>query len=91
MLRLTGCRIIDGAGSEPFEGFDVFVDDERIVSIQPTAQSSELMTAAETIDLTGATLMPGFVDCHVQLRCQPNPQRLMTATPTISKRCMRQQ
>jgi imidazolonepropionase-like amidohydrolase len=67
MLRLTGCRIIDGTGSDPLDGFDVIVDEARIVSIQATVKSDDLSGQMEVIDLSGTTLLPGFIDCHVHI------------------------
>jgi imidazolonepropionase-like amidohydrolase len=67
MLRLTGCRIIDGTGSDPLDGFDVIVDEARIVSIQPGVQSNRASEETEVINLAGTTLLPGFIDCHVHI------------------------
>jgi imidazolonepropionase-like amidohydrolase len=72
---LTGCTIIDGTGSDPLHGFDILVDGDRIVSIQPTPLLDELEAGIETLNLGGATLLPGFIDCHVHISWKADPQR----------------
>ena len=65
---LRGADLIDGVG-----GFhpatDVLVQDDRISAVGQAACDA---TAPErTIDLTGSTLLPGLIDCHVHL-CKGN-------------------
>ncbi|MDX8469729.1 amidohydrolase family protein [Mesorhizobium sp. VK23B] len=54
-------RIVDGSAAEPTEPIQVLVEDSHIREVGRTISAS----AAEVIDLTGKTLMPGLIDCHV--------------------------
>lgn len=61
MLALRGCRVLDvdaGGFSDPT---DVMVEDGVISDVGPTGQ------AADRLDLTGAYLLPGLIDCHVHV------------------------
>ena len=54
-------------------GFDVLVDGDRIVSIQSETPRDEPGEGMESLDLEGATLLPGFIDCHVHISWQFDP------------------
>jgi len=76
-----GGRIIDGAGSE-LEAHGVLVEGERIARVAPRAEFDGF--AGQTVDLDGATLLPGLIDCHVHLvfAGEPNPaETLRNMTP----------
>ena len=62
---LRHARLIDGSGGAPIDA-DVLVDGERIARVGPTG-SLDGAAAAETIDLAGATLMPGLIEPHAHL------------------------
>jgi imidazolonepropionase-like amidohydrolase len=56
--------LIDGTGAAPRQGVSILVHDDRITGVE----SGFLAPAgAELIDLSRATVMPGFIDCHVHV------------------------
>jgi imidazolonepropionase-like amidohydrolase len=48
----------------------IAIEGERIVSVSPTAATT-IPAGAKTIDLSNATVMPGFVDTHTHLTSDP--------------------
>ncbi|MGP4017844.1 amidohydrolase family protein [Saccharopolyspora sp. 5N708] len=57
---LRGGRIVDGTGAAPTDG-DVVLDAGRI------AEVGTGLDADDEVDVTGLTILPGFVDCHVHV------------------------
>ena len=62
---ITGGTIVDGTGGAPYLG-DVAIKDGRIAKIGDLGEAF----AAKTIDATGQTVTPGFVDLHTHLDAQ---------------------
>jgi N-acyl-D-aspartate/D-glutamate deacylase len=58
-ILIQGGKIIDGTGCEAFNA-DVGVVDGKIVAVRPNLEGE----AATTLDATGHTVMPGFVEVH---------------------------
>jgi imidazolonepropionase-like amidohydrolase len=56
--------LIDGVSSTPRRAVSILVRDDRIVSVEAGFTSP---AGAEVIDLSKATLLPGFIDCHVHI------------------------
>lgn len=68
---LVNAQVIDGTGAAPFAAA-VLVTDGRIAQVgDPTA--FDIAPDTPRIDLTGATLMPGFIDTHVHIWADPDP------------------
>jgi imidazolonepropionase-like amidohydrolase len=63
-------RVWDGVADAPHSGWAVLVTGNRIVAAGPRAQIS-VPTGATTIDLPGATLMPGLIDAHSHVLLHP--------------------
>jgi imidazolonepropionase-like amidohydrolase len=63
-LALTNCRMIDGTGAGPAENAVVLIQAGKVTAAGPAA-SVTVPAGAQTIDLQGATVLPGFVNAHV--------------------------
>jgi len=63
-LAIHAGALIDGISTEPRKAVTILVRDERIVRIEPGYTRP---AGAEVIDLTRATVMPGFIDVHVHI------------------------
>jgi imidazolonepropionase-like amidohydrolase len=65
-LILRGGRVFDGTGSDPVEA-DVTVDDRHISDISQGAHTSVGGSEPQVIDVSGHTVLPGFIDAHTHL------------------------
>jgi len=57
-------RLIDGTGAAVQRDRALYVEDGQIVAIEP---AGEPPADAEVIDLSGVSVLPGLIDCHVHL------------------------
>ena len=73
MLLLKNARVIDGNGGAPLDRQSILIRDGRIAEIAPAASLPAFSDATE-IDLSGKTLLPGFIDCHVHIMGNPDPR-----------------
>ena len=71
---LAGARIITMAADEVIEQGDILVENNRIAAVGPTGTLT-VPEGADTVDLAGKTVVPGFVDTHAHLRAQVNIHR----------------
>jgi imidazolonepropionase-like amidohydrolase len=69
-LVLDHVRIIDGGGAAPIENGRIVIDGERIARVGP-AGTIEAPAGAETIDLSGRTVIPGLIDSHFHIENDP--------------------
>jgi len=60
-LLIAGGSVLDGTGGESVDA-DVAVVGDRIVFVGDAAEAG--MTAADTVDVTGLVVTPGFIDMH---------------------------
>ncbi len=61
-IALTHVRVIDGTGAAPVEDATVLIDGPKIVAVQPA--SAAVPAGYRTIDLSGASVVPGIVGMH---------------------------
>jgi enamidase len=66
VVALTNVRVIDGTGAAPRTGQTVVMKGGVIQSIGDAA-SAKIPAGARTMDLTGRTVMPGYVMLHEHL------------------------
>src|SRR5262245_1616981 len=64
-LLLRGAAVVDGSGA-PARREDVLVESGRITEMGAAVRNRD----AQTVDLSGLTLAPGFIDIHTHLDAQ---------------------
>ncbi|NNE39416.1 MAG: amidohydrolase family protein [Marinicaulis sp.] len=65
-IYLTADRMIDPISGRVIEGPALLIEDGKITQ-RSTKAAMSVPADARTIDLTGKTIMPGFIDMHVHL------------------------
>jgi Tol biopolymer transport system component len=63
---LRGARVVTMNGDEVIENADIVIRDNRIAAVGPNGQV-QLPDGAHEIDVTGTTVVPGFVDTHAHM------------------------
>ncbi len=66
-VALRGARIITMKGDEVINDGTIVVRDNRIVAVGPRAQVA-IPAGATVLDVSGKTILPGYVDVHAHLR-----------------------
>jgi len=66
LVALEHARVIDGAGAAPRENQTIVIDHGKIAAVGPAA-GTPAPQGAQTMDLTGSTVMPGIVGMHEHL------------------------
>jgi len=65
---VKAARLIDGKSRTPLAPAVVVIEDDRIVQV---GSGIKPPAGAQVIDLGGATLLPGLIDCHDHLTANP--------------------
>ncbi len=63
-LVIHAGTLLDGIAEAPRQRVSIVVRDRKILSVEPGFVATP---DAEVIDLSTATVMPGFIDCHVHI------------------------
>lgn len=77
VVVLRGAKIITMKGAEIINGGDVVIRDNRIVGVGRRG-SVPIPSGARIINMSGKTIVPGFVDTHAHFRHSPD---IHTAQP----------
>jgi len=56
--------LIDGISEVPRHSVSILIHDERIVAVEDGFKTP---AGAQVVDLSNATVLPGFIDCHVHI------------------------
>ena len=64
ILVLAGGTLVDGNGGPPMPDAVVMIRGNRILAVGRRADAA-IPAAARVIDVTGATILPGFINAHV--------------------------
>ena len=60
---LIGGNLIDGTGGAAIENVAVVIEGDRISSVGKV-DATTIPSEADLIDVTGKTVIPGFINCH---------------------------
>lgn len=63
-LALINATLIDGTGADPLADAVLLIKDERILAVG-LHEKINFAPETKTIDLQGATVLPGFINAHV--------------------------
>ena len=72
-MKAIKCGVlIDGRGGEPIAQAVILLDGEKVVAV---GQEQEVAIPAEAqiVDLSGKTVLPGMIDCHVHINSNGEP------------------
>jgi imidazolonepropionase-like amidohydrolase len=68
VIAIRAGRLIDGRGGAPVPNAVILVRGERI---QAVGANLAIPAGARVIDLSGATVLPGLIDCHTHITMAP--------------------
>jgi imidazolonepropionase-like amidohydrolase len=70
LIVLDNVRIVDGGGGTPIENGRIVIERDRIARVGPAATIG-VPAGAETVDLSGRTVIPGLIDSHFHIENDP--------------------
>lgn len=70
-LLVHAGRLVDGVSDAPREKVTVVVEGERIAAVEPGFRAPA--AGERLVDLSDATVLPGFIDLHVHLGTESSP------------------
>ena len=78
-LAIINAELIDGKSDRVQSGVTVLISDGKIESVK---RGGKVPKDYETIDIAGATLMPGFIDAHTHIRSLSSAKRALESGVT---------
>src|SRR5438309_7058955 len=66
LVVLTGGRLIDGTGRAPLERATLVISNGRVQAVGPP-ESIKVPAGATALDISGKTIVPGFINAHGHL------------------------
>jgi imidazolonepropionase-like amidohydrolase len=63
-------HLIDVRAGRTLDDQGILIEGERIKEVGPFSQVKSKAAGAQTIDLAGATVLPGLIDCHTHILLQ---------------------
>ncbi|WP_323120063.1 metal-dependent hydrolase family protein [Burkholderia alba] len=76
---LRGGNVLDAANGTLLRNHDVLIDGKRIARVGPALDAG----GAKVIDVTGKTVMPGLIDCHVHVLASNPNLRANASQPNV--------
>jgi len=64
LIALVGGTVIDGTGAEPLVNAALIIEENRIVAVA-ARDEIEIPAKARIVDISGCTVLPGFINTHV--------------------------
>lgn len=89
---LVNCRVVDGTGKPALENATLKIEGDRIAQVGSAGDFGAFEPGAATIDLQGATVLPGLWNMHVHLGLTfPFPRRRVAMETPVERafRCAR--
>jgi imidazolonepropionase-like amidohydrolase len=68
-IAIRAGRLIDGLGGAPVSDAVILVENDRITAV---GRGLAIPAGARVIDLSGSSVMPGFIDTHTHITTQPD-------------------
>ena len=85
-LVLKADRLIDGTGTDPVSDAALIIEDGRITDITSRSKVTGLSDDHDVIELSGGTIMPGFIEMHSHMHCSAETdayQHIMTESDQV--------
>jgi imidazolonepropionase-like amidohydrolase len=67
VLIIAGGTVLAGIDLQPIAEAAIAVDDGRVIAMGPEPEIRTQFGSHRVLDVSGLTLMPGFIDCHVHI------------------------